>query len=383
MRGSSGRPLAAAGAVEVEASERRLVDRAIELGRRGWGGVHPNPLVGCVVAREGEVVGEGWHELWGGPHAEVRALEAAGEDARGATAYVSLEPCRHEGKTPPCTDALVDAGISRVVYGAADPGSDSGGGADALREAGVEVVGPVLTEREAMHENPAFFHNALTGSTFVALKLAMTLDARIAARVGERTQITGEAANLWVHELRAAHDAIMVGAGTALVDNPRLTVRGTPAARPPARLVIDSRATVEPTSRLFEDVETVPVHVFVREDAPRASIERLTDVGAQVHRVAAGEGGVDLHQVLRACWRSGIRSVLCEGGGVMASSILGDGLAQRLYLLLAPMTFGVGGVPAFGELPDGAWTRWAPAGPSRALGEDALVVFDRLPQGVG
>jgi diaminohydroxyphosphoribosylaminopyrimidine deaminase/5-amino-6-(5-phosphoribosylamino)uracil reductase len=240
----------------------------------------------------------------------------------------------------------------------------------------------VLSEREAIHENPAFFHNARTDTTFVALKLAMTLDARIAARAGERTSITGPAANRWVHALRAEHDAVMVGAGTAQVDNPRLTVRDALSpARPPARIVIDSRASLSLDSRLFEEVDEVPLHVFVREDAPEAGIRRLSDAGAEVYLVPSGEGGVNLSSVLRRCWRSGIRSVLCEGGGLMGSSLLAEGLVQRLYLLLAPQTFGVGGVPAFAELPEGAWSRWAPAGPSRALDEDALVIFDRLPQG--
>jgi diaminohydroxyphosphoribosylaminopyrimidine deaminase / 5-amino-6-(5-phosphoribosylamino)uracil reductase len=368
----------------IDAADRRLMERAVELGRRGWGRVHPNPVVGCVLARDGEVLGEGWHEAYGEPHAEVRALERAGEAASGATAYVSLEPCPHHGKTPPCTDALIGAGVRRVVYGAKDPGAESRGGADVLRRAGMEVVGPVLTEREAIHENPAFFHNARTGTTFVALKLAMTLDARIAARAGERTSITGPAANRWVHALRAGHDAVMVGAGTAQVDNPRLTVRDAPREGGlPARIVIDSRASLSLDSRLFEDVDEVPLHVFVREDAPEEGIRRLSDAGAGVYLVPGGEGGVNLASVLRRCWQSGIRSVLCEGGGLMGSSLLADGLVQRLYLLLAPQTFGVGGVPAFADLPEGAWSRWAPAGPSRALDEDALVVFDRLPQGAG
>jgi diaminohydroxyphosphoribosylaminopyrimidine deaminase/5-amino-6-(5-phosphoribosylamino)uracil reductase len=140
--------------------ERALLERAVVLGRQGWGRVHPNPLVGCVIARDGEVLGEGWHEEYGGPHAEVQALNRAGEAARGATVYVSLEPCRHQGKTPPCTDALMRAGVRRVVYGAADPGADSGGGAEALRAAGLEVIGPTMSERQAIHENPAFMHNA-------------------------------------------------------------------------------------------------------------------------------------------------------------------------------------------------------------------------------
>jgi diaminohydroxyphosphoribosylaminopyrimidine deaminase / 5-amino-6-(5-phosphoribosylamino)uracil reductase len=379
VRARSSKPQAAT----IDEADRRFLDRAIELAHRGWGRVHPNPMVGSVIVGDGgRVLAEGWHEQYGGPHAEVIALERAGEAARGGTVYVSLEPCRHHGKTPPCTDALLRAGVARVVFGAADPWKEASGGAELLRKAGVEVVGPVLDERRAQHENPAFFHNARTNTTFLALKLAMTLDARIAARVGERTEITGSATRRWVHGLRAGHDAVMVGAGTALVDDPRLTVReDVPLSRQPARIVIDSRATIGQDSRLFDDVDDVPVYVFVREDAPERDVARLDDAGADVFRVPAGPGGVNLEAVLRTCWEQGIRSVLCEGGGLMASSLLADGLVQRLYLVLAPRTFGVGGVPAFAELPEGAWSHWAPAGPSQPLDEDALVVFDRLPLG--
>jgi diaminohydroxyphosphoribosylaminopyrimidine deaminase/5-amino-6-(5-phosphoribosylamino)uracil reductase len=272
--------------------------------------------------------------------------------------------------------------VSRVVYGVADPGTQSGGGGEALRGGGVEVIGPALSEREGIHENPAFFHNTRTGRTFLALKLAMSLDARIAARVGERTQLTGAAAHLWVHALRAEHDAVMVGAGTAHVDDPRLTVReDVPLKRQPARIVVDSGATLTPGSQLFRDVEDAALVVFVREDVPEASMERLESAGAEVHPVPAAPGGVDLSAVLRVCWDIGIRSVLCEGGGLMGSSLLAEGLVQRLYLLLAPLTLGSAAVPAFADLPEGAWTRWAPAGGSRALDEDALVVYDRLPHG--
>jgi len=364
----------------IDDADRVLLERAVELARRGWGRAHPNPLVGCVLAHDDEVVGEGWHEEYGHAHAEVRALEQAGDAARGATAYVSLEPCRHEGKTPPCTDALVRAGVVRVVYGASDPGGDSGGGAAALRQAGIEVVGPVLSERRAIQENPAFFHNVRTEQTFLALKLAMSLDARIAARVGERTRLTGPAATQWVHALRAGFDGIMVGAGTAHVDDPRLTVRAdVPVRHQPARIVVDSGATLSPDSRMFDDVDDAPVVVFVREDAPAASVRRLEEAGAEVHHTPSADSGLDLVSVLSVCWDIGIRSVLCEGGGLMGSSLLSEGLVQRLYLLLAPVTLGSGAVPAFADLPQGAWTRWAPAGAAQALEEDALIVWDRLP----
>ena len=187
--GTPGRP--ALSDPDISPVDLRHLQRALEIGRRGWGRVHPNPTVGCVLVRDGEVVGEGWHSDLGGPHAEVHALREAGERARGATVYVSLEPCDHFGRTPPCSAALLDAGVARVVYGAADPGEVSSGGADRLRAGGVDVVGPVLDLRDARRENPAFFFNHERKATFVALKLAQTLDGRIAEAPGRRTAITG------------------------------------------------------------------------------------------------------------------------------------------------------------------------------------------------
>ncbi len=174
----------------LSALDRDFLQRAVEIGRNGWGRVHPNPMVGCVIVRAGEVIAEGWHEALGGPHAEVNALRQAGDLSRGATAYVSLEPCNHFGRTPPCSTALREAGVSRVIYGATDPGSDSSGGGKALRSAGVEVIGPVLSPNEARRENPAFFFNHASQATYLALKLAQTLDGRIADASGHRTSIT-------------------------------------------------------------------------------------------------------------------------------------------------------------------------------------------------
>ncbi|HYR07316.1 MAG TPA: bifunctional diaminohydroxyphosphoribosylaminopyrimidine deaminase/5-amino-6-(5-phosphoribosylamino)uracil reductase RibD, partial [Longimicrobium sp.] len=214
--------------------------RAIALAANGWGRVAPNPMVGCVIVRDGEVVGEGWHTEYGQPHAEVEALRAAGDRARGATAYVSLEPCSHWGKTPPCTDALIAAGVRRVVFGAFDPNPKAQGGAEVLRAAEIEVAGGV--EEPAVHDqNAVFFHaHSPAGQErpFVALKLAMSLDARIADRDGRSVWITGEASRAEVHRLRAGYDGIAVGIGTALADDPLLTVRGAVEPRvPPVRIV--------------------------------------------------------------------------------------------------------------------------------------------------
>ncbi|MDX1493050.1 MAG: bifunctional diaminohydroxyphosphoribosylaminopyrimidine deaminase/5-amino-6-(5-phosphoribosylamino)uracil reductase RibD [Longimicrobiales bacterium] len=358
--------------------DRDYLERTRILARRGWGAVHPNPMVGCVLVRDGEVVAEGWHQAFGGPHAEIVALEEALSAAEGATAYVSLEPCDHHGKTPPCSQALIQAGVRRVVFGAADPGVESGGGARTLREAGVEVLGPVWSEAQGRAENPAFFHVARHEAPFVALKLAMTLDARIAATAGTETAITGTEAQEEVHRLRSGFDAIMVGGRTALVDDPRLTVRLAPAGRvPPRRLVLSPAADLPEGAALFQDVQEAPVHVFTRLDASESAMERLEAAGAVVHPVAHRGSALELGAVSDVAWELGIRSILCEGGGRLASSLLTEDRVQRLYLFVAPRTLGPGGVPAF---PDGDrldWSAFRPAVAPATFGDDTLIVLDR------
>lgn len=363
----------------MDPMDREHLERAVLLGRRGWGRVHPNPMVGCVLVKDGEVVGEGWHVEFGGAHAEVNALAQAGDLARGATAYVSLEPCDHFGLTPPCSLALRDAGVSRLVYGARDPGDDSGGGARTLREAGVSVTGPVLSEEEARRENPAFFHNALRRATYVAVKLAQTLDGRVAGIRGERTTITGPEARHETHRLRAGFDGVMVGSKTALVDNPLLTVREeVPVRKPPARIILDSTASIPPGGRLFRDVPDAPLVVFTAEDALESSVRRLAEAGARVHRVPRGAGGLSLGAVLDICWLTGIRSLFCEGGPTLASSLWRGGHAQRFFLFVAPFVLGEPGVPAFldGGFPDRR-DAWDHAAPPRLLGRDVLLTLDR------
>ncbi|NNL31539.1 MAG: bifunctional diaminohydroxyphosphoribosylaminopyrimidine deaminase/5-amino-6-(5-phosphoribosylamino)uracil reductase RibD [Gemmatimonadetes bacterium] len=363
---------------EFTAIDRVHLERARLLAHRGWGHVHPNPIVGCVIVRDGEMVAEGWHTEYGGPHAEVMALHEAGAAAEGATAYVSLEPCSHQGKTPPCTEALLRAGIGRVVYGAADPGEASRGGGARLREAGVEVVGPTWTVARARSENPAFMHGSRHPAPFIALKLAMTLDARIAAGAGKSTRITGPEAELEVHRLRKGFDAIMVGGSTATIDDARLTVRRVPPGRrAPARIVLSPDADLPPGARLFDDIEDAPVHVFCRADAPDLAVKRLEAEGAAVHGVAHNNGLLDLGLVSRKARELDFRAILCEGGGRLASGLLQEGRVQRLYLFVAPRTLGPGAVPAF---PDGDrldWTAFGPAVPPITLGLDTLIVLDR------
>ncbi len=359
--------------------DREGLRRAIELARQGWGRVHPNPMVGCVLVLDGEIVGEGWHRQFGGPHAEIEALAGAGARARGSTAYVSLEPCSHFGKTPPCTLALLDAGIRRVVYGARDPGEDSGGGGEALRRAGLEVLGPCLSDAEARRENPAFFTRHVVGRPWVALKLAVSLDGKISGSAGARTTVTGPEAKRWVHRLRAGFDGILVGTGTARVDDPLLTVRhGEAPVRPPARLVLDREAGLSPDSRLLATTGEAPVVVFVDEATSESRIERLEEAGADVHPVPAVAGRLSLEAILQICRETGVHSILCEGGGVLGNSLLAEGRVDRLYIIVAPKTLGPGAVPGFpSALPQGTWDGWSWAGPPTHLGEDVLLTMDR------
>jgi diaminohydroxyphosphoribosylaminopyrimidine deaminase / 5-amino-6-(5-phosphoribosylamino)uracil reductase len=356
--------------------------RALELAPQGWGRVHPNPMVGCVLVRDGTVVAEGWHEVFGGPHAEVRALERAGASARGATAYVTLEPCRHEGKTPACTKALLRSGVARVVYGAPDPGAESGGGGRELAAAGVDVLGPILSPGEAWRLNPAFQHIHRHRTPFVAVKLAMSLDARLAGAPGRRTELTGPASQHEVHRLRAGHDGIVVGAVTARVDDPLLTVRAAvPSRTPPVRVVLDGGASLPSTAALFRDVDRVPLWMFVRDDVAETELERLEDAGATVHPVPSGPGGVgvSLDAVLQVLWDAGLRSLLCEGGGRLAGALLASERARRLYLFVAPRLLGPEGVPAFPFLADTvAGAGWSLSGDPRRFGDDTLMTLDRV-----
>lgn len=361
--------------------DRAHLERAVALGARGWGRVHPNPMVGCVLVRDGEVVGEGWHGVFGGPHAETVALEAAGPRARGATAYVSLEPCRHEGKTPACTRALVASGIARVVFGAADPGADSGGGGAELAAAGIDVVGPVFDDTRTRRLNPAFHHRFASDRPWVAVKLAVSLDGGLASAPGLRTDLTGPEARSEVHRLRAGFDGIVVGGVTARVDDPLLTVReGVRPRVPPVRIVLDPGASLASDAAILRDAADVPVWIFTRNDAPEAELERLEAAGASVHPTGArGPHELDLRGVLRYCREAGLSALLCEGGGRVAAALHRDGLVDRLYLFVAPRTLGDAAVPAFpGWGDDAGWER---AAPPEAFGDDILLTFDRVRAG--
>ncbi|HET8654898.1 MAG TPA: bifunctional diaminohydroxyphosphoribosylaminopyrimidine deaminase/5-amino-6-(5-phosphoribosylamino)uracil reductase RibD [Longimicrobiaceae bacterium] len=360
----------------ADGEDLRHMRRALDLARRGWGRVAPNPLVGAVIVRDGEVVGEGWHTEYGQPHAEVEALRQAGERARGATAYVTLEPCAHFGKTPPCADALIEAGVARVVIACRDPNPEAEGGAERLRRAGVEVEADV-EEQAARDLNAPFFHaHSPAGESrpWVHLKLALSLDARIADAAGRSQWVTGEAARAEVHRLRAGHDAVAVGIATALADDPTLTVRGEVQPRvAPVRVVFDRALRLAPDSRLARSAGEVPVWLVCGPDAPGDRRAALEARGVRPLPAA------DLREALRALRNEGVRSMLCEGGGRLASALLGADAVDRMSLFYAPVLLGPGGLAGFPGIADAAIAeahRWRHL-ESRSLEPDTLIVLTR------
>ena len=364
---------------ELSREDLAYLDWARKIARRGWGRVHPNPLVGCVLVLNNQVVGEGYHREFGGPHAEIIALEAAKSKAEGATAYVSLEPCNHEGKTPPCSQALVQAGVVRVIYGVAEPGVKEGGGRNTLARGGIEVIGPVWDSITGRIENPSFFHVQTHGTPYIALKLALSLDGYIGIRGGVRTQVTGLDAEREVHRLRTGFDAILIGTETLRVDNPRLTVRMAPHGRRPVRrLVLDARAELPSDAAIFDDLELNPLHIFTHQDASESEITRLESLGAHVHSVPKTNLGLDLESVMGVVQELGVESVLCEGGAKLANSLIRKDLVQRLYLFVAPKTLGPGGSLAFGDSGESLkWDNFLPTLAPELHGRDTLIVLDR------
>jgi len=354
-----------------------MMQRALDLARRGLGRVEPNPMVGAVVVRRDRIVGEGWHARFGGPHAEVVALEAAGDDARGADLYVTLEPCCHHGKTPPCTEAILKAGVRRVIAAVEDPFPEvAGKGFARLQEGGVEVTVGVL-EEEARRTNAAFFKRTRTGRPLVIAKWAMTLDGRLADARGDSRWISGEASRRRVHEVRRVSDAVVVGSGTALADAPSLTVRHVdplPERGQPTRVVLDGRLRLPPDAEPAASAREVPVLVYTREEAASETGDRaeaLRAAGCEVVGAGAGPGGVDLGAVLDDLGRRGASRVLIEGGARVLGSLLAGGLADRVMVFIAPRLLAAG---------DARSPLQGPAG--RALA-DALPLHDMTAERVG
>ena len=331
---------------EPDAVEARYLARAIALARRAAGRTSPNPAVGAVLVREGRIVGEGYHRRAGEPHAEVVALRQAGEAARGATLYVTLEPCAHWGRTPPCADALIQAGVRRVVACTLDPNPRvDGRGFARLAAAGVEVVlARGELRRRVRQLNAGYEKHVTTGLPYVTVKVAMSLDGKIATASGDARWISSEASRALVHRLRARHDAVMVGVGTVLADDPLLTARpgGRARARQPLRVVVDSTARTPLASRLVTSAgPTAPVLVATTPRAPAQRLERLRERGIEVRVLPqTADGRVDLGTLMAELGRRDVLDVLVEGGGTLAGSLVASGMADRLLVFVAPVILG-------------------------------------------
>ena len=323
---------------------------ALSLGRRGQGRCWPNPAVGCVIVKDGRIVGRGHTQPGGRPHAEPVALAQAGDQARGATAYVTLEPCSHFGKTPPCAHALIEAGVARVVVATGD--SDprvSGRGLAMLRDAGIDVTTGVL-EDEARWDLAGFFLKTDHGRPFVTLKLAMTLDGRIATATGESKWITGPEARRRVHAQRASHDAVLVGGGTARADDPSLTVRDLGIAHQPVRIVASRRLNLPLDSVLARTANDIPVWLLHGPDVDASDRDAWMNTGAKLVACNASGPQLDPKSLLMAMGQEGLTRVYCEGGGSLAASLLQADLVDQLILFTAGKALGAEGRPGIGAL---------------------------------
>jgi diaminohydroxyphosphoribosylaminopyrimidine deaminase / 5-amino-6-(5-phosphoribosylamino)uracil reductase len=367
--------------VATKEIDRRFMQLALTLGQRGLGRTWPNPAVGAVVVKDGVILGRGWTQPGGRPHAEPEALKRAGDAARGATLYVTLEPCSHFGKSPPCADAIIAAGLSRVVAAIEDPNPEvAGNGFAKLRAAGIAVdVG--LFAVEAAHDHAGHIRRIRDQRPHVILKLAVSSDDKIAAAGGKPVAITGEAARARAHLLRAESDAILVGIGTVLADDPLLTCR-LPGmeARSPVRVVLDRALRIPGNSRLVHSARETPLWVITSELAEASAVMKLGGAGAQVIRVApTAAAGLDPSAVLRALAERGITRLMVEGGARVASSFVAAGLVDEIWLLRGPEVIGTDGVAALDALPLGAITQ-SPAFKVRAsetLGKDMLTIYER------
>jgi diaminohydroxyphosphoribosylaminopyrimidine deaminase/5-amino-6-(5-phosphoribosylamino)uracil reductase len=367
---------------DSKAADQRYMQLALSLGRRGQGRTWPNPAVGAVVVKDGVIAGRGWTQPGGRPHAEPEALRRAGEAARGATLYVTLEPCSHFGKSPPCVDAVIAAGISRVVSAIEDPNPEvAGKGHAKLRSAGITVdVG--LCAAEAARDHAGHFRRIRDKRPHVILKLAVSADDKIGGAGRKPVAITGEAARIQVHLLRAHNDAILVGIGTVLADDPLLNCR-LPGmeGRSPVRIVLDRSLRIPGGSRLVQSARATPLWVITSETAEAAAAMKLGAAGAQVIRVQTdlAKPRLDLDAALHALSEKGISRLMVEGGARVASSFVAAGLADEIWLLRGPATIGAEGVSALDALPLAAITQ-SPAFRVRAsetLDNDTLTIYER------
>ena len=363
----------------LTATEQAHLEQALELAGRGRGAVSPNPLVGAVIVREGEVIGEGWHAALGDLHAERAALEDCrrrGSDPAGATMYVTLEPCAHEGRQPPCTDAILEAGIARVVIASEDPSEKaSGRGPGILRDGGVEVTFAAGEMAAAARlANQPFRKHARTGRPLVILKIAMSLDGRVATATGDSRWISGEQSRALVHRWRAECDAIAVGIGTVLEDDPLLTARGPEASRQPARVVFDSRARLARDSQLMRTLGDARVIVAVSSEAEPARLGELQQLGAEIVVGSGQTRGERVQSALADLGRRDITSLLLEGGPTLAGAFVEAGEVDEVRVFVAPLVVG-GGRPAVeGEGPAQiAEAARALSAEAETIGDDVLI----------
>ncbi|GBE31034.1 MAG TPA: bifunctional diaminohydroxyphosphoribosylaminopyrimidine deaminase/5-amino-6-(5-phosphoribosylamino)uracil reductase RibD [Bacteroidetes bacterium] len=328
-----------AGKLKEKSLDELMMARAISLARRGAAWVAPNPMVGAVVVKDGQIVGDGYHRRFGGPHAEVHALRKSGKQANGATLYVNLEPCCHYGKTPPCTDRILEAGIVKVYAAIEDPNPEvNGKGFAKLREAGVKVeVGLMATEAEEL--NLPYLKKAATGMTWITLKIAQSLDGRIASVTGHSQWISGKKSQRYAHLLRATHDAILVGIGTVNTDDCSLTVRHV-SGRNPIRIVLDSHFSIDPECKLLNNPDDAPTWVFGLEGENDPDWSNRPNV--RLFKTRPDEGRVDLGEVHRILSELGVGSLLVEGGSHVWTSFLDRDLVDKVEVIVAPMLIGTG-----------------------------------------
>jgi diaminohydroxyphosphoribosylaminopyrimidine deaminase / 5-amino-6-(5-phosphoribosylamino)uracil reductase len=336
----------------VTADHTKHMAHALSLGQRGLGRTWPNPAVGCIIVQGSRIVGRGWTQPGGRPHAEVMALQQAGQAARGATAYVTLEPCAHHGQTPPCANALIAAGITHVVTALTDPDPRvSGQGHAILRAAGIEVTEGILSD-SARTANAGFLKRVTQGLPLVTLKLATTLDGRIATSAGESRWITSPASRRAVHTLRLTHDAVLIGAGTARADDPDLTARDIGATHQPIRIVMDARLTHSPQSRLGQTAHQSPVWLCHTKAAPQAAIDAWAATGAKLILCDAHNTQINLPDALQRLAALGLTRILCEGGATLAAALIADHLIDELITFTAGKLIGATGHPALGPIPN-------------------------------
>lgn len=348
--------------------DEKMMKRAIQLARKGVGKTSPNPAVGCVVVKDGVIAGEGWHKKAGTPHAEIHALQQAGELAKGADLYVTLEPCSHFGKTPPCADAVVAAGICRVFIGMIDPNPKvSGKGVEKLQAAGINVFTGLL-EKESRALNLPFIKHITTSTPYVTMKSAMTMDGKTAAKSGDSRWITSESSRKLVHRLRASVDAVMTGSGTLLADDPQLTVRMA-SGKNPIRIVVDSSLKTPVNCRLMSEAEKVPV-IIATISSDSSKISALKEKGAEVMICSGTKGRVDLGDLMKRLGARGIQSILLEGGERLCAAMLRQRLVDRFLLFYAPRILGGEGKGLF-------------AGPGPLLMKDSLPLFIKKVSRVG